>query len=926
MEESGGSSGRQEDAAPPWAPGEATVFRRFAAATASGRSTEATPSASGNGAASRISSLHGVRRKSFVARLTAGIIQTYQQCDPKFKYTDDHNPKRYLTSPSIPAHNDGLDNANWDLILYVNLELVNKMSNRRFIVKEMLGQGTFGQVVKCWDTETNDYVAVKVIKNQPAFYHQAIMEVSLLRTLNQKFDPDDQHNIVRMLDYLSFQNHLCIAFEMLGQNLYELLKRNQLRGLKVKYVQAFSKQILEAMVVMRDAGIIHCDLKPENILLAPSVTTAAAVKVIDFGSACLEGKTVYSYIQSRYYRSPEVLLGYPYTTAIDMWSFGCIVAELFIGLPLFPGASEYDVLQRMMTILGGQPPDDLLREAKNTGRFFKHVGSIFPGSEIPDGIASAYRILCEDEIEARESKRPKVGKWYFPRLKLDRLICTYPWNKSELTETEKTDRLALVDFLKGLLEFDPNKRWSPLQALYHPFITGEPFTGPYEPVPETARIPVARAAAIDHNPGGGHWLHSGLSPQVGSVNRWLPLNNAYPPRMPFSYGSSYGSFGSHGSYTGNAGFANSYGSIGDANTMNMYYSPLGSSGFTQIGSSPDIRLRPRVPHDRGIRLSPGSLGPMSLGASPSQFTPPNYQMQIPPNSTGKHVSGSPASGGIHGSPLGKAAAAGPYNMRRNFPMPPHDYASQHGQGRYGDGVSFSHSDGYVRGHTGHSQNAGPSSGHSSWRPQISSRSGFSLEASSSRGPSHVHHPQAPSHSFDFSPNTSAPSALDPADWDPNYSDESLLQEDSSLSADLSSSLHLGEPRQPSGSTRSANFQGHVFATSNPVSTNQRGDQVFHSSYQGGSSHSNVPINYGGYNPPSYPQQNPRHGQPIHQQRYNQANSGPMRPMGNHHSGQPVWSSTYGMGDGVPWGGTGGHSFTTSGLPSSVGRKDYGSIF
>jgi dual specificity protein kinase YAK1 len=253
MEESGG---RQEDAAPPWVPGEATAFRRFAAATASGRPPEATPSVSGNGAASRVSSLHGVRRKPFVARLTAGIIQTYQQCDPKFKYSDENIPKRFLTSPSIPAHNDGLDNANWDLILYVNLELVNKMSNRRFIVKEMLGQGTFGQVVKCWDTETNDYVAVKVIKNQPAFYHQAIMEVSLLRTLNQKFDPDDKHNIVRMLDYLSFQNHLCIAFEMLGQNLYELLKRNQLRGLKVKYVRAFSKQVIYLLVYCMYSNLV----------------------------------------------------------------------------------------------------------------------------------------------------------------------------------------------------------------------------------------------------------------------------------------------------------------------------------------------------------------------------------------------------------------------------------------------------------------------------------------------------------------------------------------------------------------------------------------------------------------------------------------------------------------------------------------------
>ncbi|KAL6843767.1 hypothetical protein ACP4OV_026338 [Aristida adscensionis] len=905
MEESGSS--RQEDAAPPWAPSEA-AFRRFSATAASGRPPEASTTASGNGVAARVSSLHGVKRKPFVARLTADILQTFEQCNPEFKYSEALNPKRFLTNPSTPAHNDGLDNANWDLILYVNLELINKSSNRRFIVKEMLGQGTFGQVVKCWDTETNDYVAVKVIKNQPAFYHQAIMEVSLLRSLNQRFDPDDQHNIVRMLDYLSFQNHLCIAFEMLGQNLYELLKRNHLRGLKVKYVQAFSKQILDAMVVMRDAGIIHCDLKPENILLAPSVTTGAAVKVIDFGSACLEGKTVYSYIQSRYYRSPEVLLGYPYTTAIDMWSFGCIVAELFLGLPLFPGASEYDVLQRMMKILGGQPPDDLLREAKNTARFFKHVGSVYPSSQTPDCPASTYRILSEEEVEARESKRPRVGKWYFPALKLDKLICTYPWNNSELTavlhfdsETEKADRLALVDFLRGLLEFDPNKRWSPLQALCHPFITGEPFTGPYEPVPETARIPVARAT-IDHNPGGGHWLHAGLSPQVGSMNRCLPLNNAYPPKMPFSYGSSYGSFGSHGSYTGNAGLATSYGSVGDANTLNMYYSPLSSSGLAQVGSSPDIRLRPRLPHDRGIRLSPGSLGPMSLGASPSQFTPPNYQMHIPANSTGNYGSGSPASGGIHGSPLGKAPPAGPYSMRRNLPMQPHEYVPQHGQGRYGygDGVSFSHSDAYVRGHTGYSQNAGPSSGHSSWRPQIGSRSGFSLEASSSHGPSQTAQSQAPSHSFDFLPNTSAPSALDPADWDPNYSEELLLQEDSSLSADLSSSLHLGDVAgQASGSIRSANV-GRAFVASDPLQ-NQRPDQLFNAPSQGGSARHTVQSNYGGFNPSYYPQQNPRVrlGQPFSHQRYNQASSSNLPPMGSHHSVQPSWPG-YGMGDGMPW--------------------------
>lgn len=76
------------------------------------------------------------------------------------------------------------------------------------------------------------------------------------------------------------------------------------------------------------------------------------IKVIDFGSACHEKQTVYTYIQSRFYRSPEVLLGMPYTTAIDMWSLGCIAVELFLGLPLFPGTSEYNQITRIVEMLG----------------------------------------------------------------------------------------------------------------------------------------------------------------------------------------------------------------------------------------------------------------------------------------------------------------------------------------------------------------------------------------------------------------------------------------------------------------------------------------------------------------------------------------------------------------------------------------------
>lgn len=941
--------GREGDSSgAPWAPRESMAFRAFFAAGV--ERAEASPSSLGNGVSSRSSNLRAVRKRPFVARLTTDIIQTFEKCNPEFKYSESLNPKRFLTNPAIPVHNHGFDNANSDLILYVNLELVNEKSSRRYVVQEMLGQGTFGQVAKCWDAETSNFVAVKVIKNQPAFYQQAIMEVSLLRLLNEKFDPDDQHHIVRMLDFFLCQNHLCIAFEMLGHNLYELLKRNSLRGLQMKYVRTFSRQILDALIVMKDAAIIHCDLKPENILISQTVKTAAGVKVIDFGSACMEGKPIYSYIQSRYYRSPEVLLGYPYTTAIDMWSFGCIVAELYIGLPLFPGASEYDVLCRMIEILGGQPPDDLLREAKNTGRFFKHVGSIYPSSEERNGAGSAYRILSEDEIEARESKKPKVGRWYFPRGRLDRIIYTYPWknlSQENLPEAERADCLALVDFLRGLVEFDPNKRWSPLQASYHPFITGEAFTGPYEPAQVTPRIPVGRAAVVDHNPGGGHLLGAGLSPQVGSISRCLRFNNDLPPQMSFSYGSSYGSLGSHGSFNDNAGPASSCGSY-DFNSVNIYNSPMDPPGFNLrsqvggsfLGSSPDVRRRPHLSHGgAGIRPSPGGLGPMSLGSSPSQFTPPNSQMQIPTGANGKYGA-SPSRGG-HGSSLGKAAAVGQYNRRRNpgyppMPMPPHEHSSQLIQGHQGDGVSSSHFDAYHPGNSGYRHNTLPNSGHYSWGQQRGVGSGLPSDPSCSHGsfPPTDHNGFPPLHSdvsTDALPSTS--SISDPADWDPNYSDESLLQEDHSLSDELSG-LHLrAASGQTNRSSRLGPIQSHDVASSNTSSSNQRSGHLFRASSLGESSHPPGHVTLDGYSHANYSQQSfsSYRGQPF--QQYNSVSSSYIRSTRTHHNGRPVWTDyslaeppPTTMGDGMRWGGRAGHSFAASGLPPSVARKDFGRIF
>ncbi|XP_065018275.1 dual specificity protein kinase YAK1 homolog isoform X5 [Musa acuminata AAA Group] len=862
---------------------------------------------------SAIAPLRVIVKKPLVARLTKGIVETYQICNPSFKYSEALNPKRFLTNPSIGVLNDGYDNANSDLILHVNLELVNLERKRRYTVKDILGQGTFGQVAKCWDLETNCYVAVKIIKNQPAYYRQAVVEVSILHMLNQKFDPDAKHHIVRILDYFVFQRHLCISFEMLGSNLYELIKMNHFKGFSLSIVQMFSKQILHALIVMKDAGIIHCDMKPENILISTSVKPTE-IKVIDFGSACMEGRTVYSYIQSRYYRSPEVVLGYPYTSSIDMWSLGCIVAELFLGLPLFPGASEYDLLKRMIQILGGQPPDNLLRDSKSTIKFFKHVGSIYrlENVETSKELTSAYRVLTEDEYEARESKRPSIGKNYFNHVKLEDIIANYPYRKNlpeEEISKESLTRLALVDFLRGLVEFDPGKRWSPLQVI--------------------------------------HLLLENHSDVL--IN--LPLR-----LQEFSYGS----LGSDGSYNDSTGFGSSYGSYSDINSMHAYNSPAGPCGFNIhvqvggqfLGSSPDARYRSQLSHGTGFGASPfGGVGPMSLGASPSQFTPPSSQMHFSSASPGKYGPTSPVRGSGRGILLGKAAAIGQYNKSWGYPtmcMQPYGSASERGPGFCANGMSCIHSDAQFQGHGAHSVIS--SSSHSNWKQQMGVGNVLSLSLTSANQKSYpaqsVHNSCVVcAHSLEVpcdKPEGSS-SLPDPADWDPNYSDESLLQEDNaefnSLNSEFTSCVCLGEPSDASTLTTKIGRYGHGHNQANPsskfLSSNQRTDGL-HQAYSltESSPSTSHDVRAGNARPTQFLQNFPsRFGQQsVH--RYNHVNSNIMQGERYNQYGQPVHSnnnrtdshsSTNAMfSNSMPWGRRVGHSMTTT-LPMPRSRKDYGKI-
>ncbi len=132
--------------------------------------------------------------------------------------------------------------------------------------------------------KTHEIVAVKVVKNKPAYFNQSMMEVTILELvclfmvhlsspltevlqLNNQCDPHDEHHILRLRDSFIHRNHLCLVFELLSSNLYELIKQNQFQGLSTQLVKVFTAQLLDGLTILKEARLIHCDLKPENILL-----------------------------------------------------------------------------------------------------------------------------------------------------------------------------------------------------------------------------------------------------------------------------------------------------------------------------------------------------------------------------------------------------------------------------------------------------------------------------------------------------------------------------------------------------------------------------------------------------------------------------------------------------------------------------------
>ena len=176
----------------------------------------------------------------------------------------------------------------------------------RYELLKVIGKGSFGQVLKCYDHKTQTHVALKMVRNEKRFHRQAQEEIRILEHLKRQ-DINNNHNIVHIVESFEFRNHQCITFELLSMNLYELIKKNKFHGFTLQLVRKFAHSLLQCLECLHRNKIIHCDLKPENILLKQQ--GRSGIKVIDFGSSCYEHQRIYTYIQSRFYRAPEVILG-----------------------------------------------------------------------------------------------------------------------------------------------------------------------------------------------------------------------------------------------------------------------------------------------------------------------------------------------------------------------------------------------------------------------------------------------------------------------------------------------------------------------------------------------------------------------------------------------------------------------------------------
>ena len=298
----------------------------------------------------------------------------------------------------------------------------------RYEQEEVLGKGAFGSVLKCLDHKTGKSVAIKMLRDKPSEHSQIMFELNLLIKLQDR-DSENGHNIIRYVEHFTFRGFFCIVMELLYFDVYTILKAQRFVGFKMPIVQVVAKETAEALQYTHSQGIVHCDIKPENILFMSE--RLDHVKLIDFGCSCFVGNIIFAYVQSRYYRAPEVVLGMTYAKEIDMWSLGCVICEMFSGCPLFPASDEEELINMMVEMLG-LPPRAMIRDAPRAHHYFDQNGQL-------------------------KSKPSKSGKIYVP-------------NGNTIQEATKIRDRDLLSLIERCLTWVPSERITAQEFLEHPWI------------------------------------------------------------------------------------------------------------------------------------------------------------------------------------------------------------------------------------------------------------------------------------------------------------------------------------------------------------------------------------------------------------------------------------------------------------------------
>ncbi|XP_061923151.1 homeodomain-interacting protein kinase 2-like isoform X2 [Entelurus aequoreus] len=346
-----------------------------------------------------------------------------------------------------------------DLHLDVGTLIVSPSSE--YMVESVMGCGAFGTVVHCKNVSNNDSVALKIIM-ETKFNVDARKEVETLELL-KNFNLE-KYNIVKWYGSFVHEGHYCHEFEKLDMSLYQY-QTTMKACLELREIRPILQQVALSLQLLKSLGIAHTDLKPDNIMLVDHVHQPLRVKVIDFGTAILiSDRCKGPELQTLWFRSPEILLGASFNEAIDIWSLGCIAAELFMGKALFPSNDEFDMMRHILRIIG-KPPNHLLNTGAYTKQFFQHYSA------------------------RSEQKKPDL--WIF-RSYLHTWACR-PCTLNSLTDllegseelsgedarADDLDKRSFVELLVKMLQLDPTERIKPQQLLQHPFITMSHLVGDF---------------------------------------------------------------------------------------------------------------------------------------------------------------------------------------------------------------------------------------------------------------------------------------------------------------------------------------------------------------------------------------------------------------------------------------------------------------